>query len=114
MRLRDFCAGPARTTRHFFPSSEFIEGDVVTEFEGGLAPADGTPLSRCRYFFGDSAQIEILLNRFDGEIGGLAPLLSGSSIHAPSYSGRKLNCVLSLAHSMSRPHLRHRYFKSFR
>lgn len=35
MRLRDFCAGPARATAHSFLSAEFIECDVVTAFVRG-------------------------------------------------------------------------------
>ncbi len=101
MRSRDFCAGPARTTRHFFFSAEFIKGDVVTAFDRSLASTDGPQLGRRRSFHRNMAGRKVPLERFYGEIRWFAPLLPRGSVHPPTYRGRKFNCVLSLAHCLS-------------
>jgi hypothetical protein len=44
MRLRDLCAGSARTTSHSFFSAEFIEGHVTTTFVRGSAATDSSRL----------------------------------------------------------------------
>ncbi len=101
MRSRDFCAGPARTTRHFFFSAEFIKGDVVTAFDRSLASTDGPQLGRRRSFHRNMAGRKVPLECFYGEIGWFAPLLPRGSVHPPTYRRRKFNCVLSFAHSLS-------------
>src|ERR1700681_4929852 len=100
MRSRDFCAGPARTTRHLCLSSEFIKGDVVTAFDRSLASTDGTQLGRRRSFLGNSADGKVMLKRFHGKIGRFPPLFPGGSVYSPSHRRWKFNHVLSFAHSL--------------
>jgi hypothetical protein len=47
MRLRDFRAGPARTTSHSFFSAEFIESHVITTLVCGSAAANSPQLGWC-------------------------------------------------------------------
>ena len=98
MRLRDFCAGPASTTRHFFLFSEFIERYGIAAFESGLSPPDGAQFRGGRNFLRDAVAIKILLDCLDGKIGRPPPLLPGGSIHPPSNYRRKFNRIESLGH----------------
>jgi hypothetical protein len=127
-RSRDFCAGPARTTRHFFFSSDFIKGDVVTAFERGFASADGAQLGRRRSFHRNSADGKVMLQCFNGKIGRFPPLFPGGFGYSPAHLRGKFNCVLSFAHASFSLSPRERmsrcgsssgsmarlYFKSFR
>jgi hypothetical protein len=99
MRSRDFYAGPVRTTRHFFSSSEFIKGDVVAAFDRSFTATDGRQLRRCRSFLGNSADSEVMPKGFHDEIGRLPPLFPGGSIYPPAHRRWNLNRILSLAHS---------------
>src|SRR5579863_635875 len=98
MRLRDFCAGPASTTRYFFLFSEFIERNGIAALESGLSSPDGAQFRGGRNFLLDAVAIKILLDRLDGQIGRPQPLLPGGSIHPPSNNGRKFNRIESLGH----------------
>jgi len=98
IRLRDFCAGPARTTRHFFFSAEFIEGDIVPALERSLASADSTQLGARRILFSNIEGRKIPLNRFHCEVGWFPPLLPRRSVNTPAHCGWKFDCVLSFTH----------------
>jgi hypothetical protein len=101
MRLRDFCAGPARATRHFL-SSEFIECHVVTALDGGLTAANGTQLRRCRRFFWKIRQRKISLQSVYGNLNRLPLLAPRPSSNALTNRHRYFQYILLL--------LRHRFY----
>ena len=74
MRLRDFCAGPARTTSHSFFSVEFIKDDVIATFVGGSAATNGAELGRRGSFLWELPNCDIRAERFTDEFGA-SPLL---------------------------------------
>jgi hypothetical protein len=98
MRSRDFCAGPARTTRHFFSSLEFIKAYVVTAFDRSFTATDSTQLRRRRSFFGNVADTKVVLEGFHHQIGRFPPLFPGGLIDPPSYGCGNLDRVMYLAH----------------
>src|SRR2546427_1290426 len=92
-RSRDFRAGPARTTPHFFFSAEFIEFDVVTALDRCLAAKDRAKLGRRRILYGNIAGREVALQGFGSNVGGFSPLFPCRPFHAPPQRGRKFNRV---------------------
>ncbi len=74
MRLRDFCAGPARATSHRFFSSEFIEGHVITAFVRSSAATNGAHFGRGGSFLRELPNGNISAQRFTDKLGA-GPML---------------------------------------
>ena len=97
MRLRDFCAGPARTTRHFF-SAEIIKCDGIAALDRGFAATDGAQFGRGWSFFRETRQCDVALKRYHGQLRRLFFLLPRSARHSSPHRDWNFNNVSLLIH----------------
>jgi hypothetical protein len=92
VRLRDLCAGPARTTCHgFFSSAEFIKGHVVTTFVRGSAASNSAQFGRRGSFLRELPKGHIGAECFPDELRPGPILRQHGSLHLLSHRGGKRN-----------------------
>ncbi|OFW27188.1 MAG: hypothetical protein A3J28_16365 [Acidobacteria bacterium RIFCSPLOWO2_12_FULL_60_22] len=88
MRLSDFCAGPARTTRQFFFSAELVKSYIVTPLDRSLTAADRSKFGGCGSLFRELSNREVGAQRLPYKLGAGALLPFHGLLNPPDHSWR--------------------------